>query len=260
MNPVLLDLVHCYTERCCFSQSVRGLLGSLGVALHTQDLAIQRIAAIFICFYGERASTVLTAVTLEVEVLVKSYHSDRLLAARGWNNGFITAHTHRGETPVVILDTVGVVVVISDKGCPLEYTRAGAAAETVGVETLSNCLQHTVCNLLPTSRTHSQGAHVAVLTLWRTIPVIELHALQGAVTGHATEAGGVEEFIHGPHCWLSTGESLTTFSTNLCRRGGDEGWVRIHVSNEVLGHPLQLLHFFHVQRNPSTCTRNWARG
>lgn len=41
----------------------------------------------------------LTAVTLEVEVLVKSYHSDRLLAAWGWNNGFITAHTHRGETP-----------------------------------------------------------------------------------------------------------------------------------------------------------------
>lgn len=59
---------------------------------------------------------------------------------------------------MVILDTVGVVVVISDEGCPLKYTRAGAAAETVGVETLSNCLQHTVCDLLPTSRTHSQGA------------------------------------------------------------------------------------------------------
>lgn len=41
----------------------------------------------------------LTTVTLKVEVLVESHHSDCLLAARGWNNGFITAHTQGGETP-----------------------------------------------------------------------------------------------------------------------------------------------------------------
>lgn len=41
----------------------------------------------------------LTTVTLKVEVLVESHHSDCLLAASGWNNGFITAHTQRGETP-----------------------------------------------------------------------------------------------------------------------------------------------------------------
>lgn len=59
MNPVLFDLVHSQSEWCCFSRSVRSLLGSLGVALHTQDLAIQWIAAIFIRFYGERTSTIL---------------------------------------------------------------------------------------------------------------------------------------------------------------------------------------------------------
>ena len=57
---------------------------------------------------------------------------------------------------MVILDTVGVVVVISDKRCPLEYAGAGAAAETVGMETLSHRLQHTICNPLPTSGTHGQ--------------------------------------------------------------------------------------------------------
>lgn len=46
------------TDRC-FRQSVLGLFGSLGVALHTQDFAIQRVAAIFIRLYGERASTIL---------------------------------------------------------------------------------------------------------------------------------------------------------------------------------------------------------
>lgn len=42
-----------------FSQSLGGLLGSLGVALHTQDSAVQRVTAIFVGLYGERASAVL---------------------------------------------------------------------------------------------------------------------------------------------------------------------------------------------------------
>lgn len=58
---------------------------------------------------------------------------------------------------MVILDTVGVVVVISDEGGPLQYTGAGAAAETVGMETLSHRLQHAVCDPLATSGTNCQG-------------------------------------------------------------------------------------------------------
>lgn len=41
----------------------------------------------------------LTTVTLEVEVLIESHHSDCLLTAWGWNDGVITAHTQRGELP-----------------------------------------------------------------------------------------------------------------------------------------------------------------
>lgn len=43
----------------------------------------------------------LTTVTLEVEVLVESHHSDRLLAARGRDDGLIAAHAQRGETPEI---------------------------------------------------------------------------------------------------------------------------------------------------------------
>ena len=57
--------------------------------------------------------------------------------------------------------------------------------------------------------------HVTVLTLRGAIPVIELHALQGAVTGHTTETVGVEEFIHGSDCWLCAGQSLTTLPADL---------------------------------------------
>lgn len=59
IDPVLLDLVHSLTEKCGCSQSLCGLLGSLGVALHAQDLSVQWITAVFIRLNGERASTVL---------------------------------------------------------------------------------------------------------------------------------------------------------------------------------------------------------
>lgn len=62
------------------------------------------------------------------------------------------------QIPVVILDTVGIVIVISDEGRPLKCAGTGAAAKTVGVETLAHRLQHTVCDPLPTSGTHGQGA------------------------------------------------------------------------------------------------------
>lgn len=52
----------------------------------------------------------LTAVTLKVEVLVQSHHSDSLLAASGWNNGFITAHTQRGETPGIKETSVSLII------------------------------------------------------------------------------------------------------------------------------------------------------
>ena len=187
---------------------------------------------------------------------------------------------------MVILDTVGVVVVISDERRPLKYTGAGAAAETVGVETLAHRLQHTVCNLLSTSGTHRQGIlrrnrknirckkrhrrtfkckrmwpslltkntqnktvnllkqlkvksvydfvsphHIAVLTLRWAVPVIELHALQGAVAAHATEAVGVEEFIHGSHSRLGTGESLATLATNLYKEEGEGGFTKVTFLN-----------------------------
>lgn len=62
---------------------------------------------------------------------------------------------------------------------------------------------------------NSSPHHVAVLTLRGAISVIELHALQGAMTAHTTETVGVEEFIHRSYCWLRTGQSLTTIAANL---------------------------------------------
>lgn len=162
------------------------------MALHTQDLTIQGVTAVLIGFNGEGAGTVLTTVTLKMKVFVEGHHSNGLLAARSWNNGLIAAHAQRRETPVVILNTVRVVVVVGDERRPLQYTGAGATAETMGMKTLSHCFEHAVCDPLPTPGAHCQRVHVAVFTLRSAIPVIELHALQGAMTAHTTEAVGMK--------------------------------------------------------------------
>lgn len=81
--------------------------------------------------------------------------------------------------------------------------------------------------------------HVAVLALRGTIPVVKLHALQGAMTAQATEAVGVEEFIHGPHCRLSTGQGLATLPTNLwngkrgkrTEKGRERDYLQIRASS-----------------------------
>lgn len=78
---------------------------------------------------------------------------------------------------MVIFDTVGVVIVIGDEWSALQGAAAGSAEETAGMETLAHCLQDTICDPLPTAGTHRQRIHVAVLTLRRSVTVVELHAL-----------------------------------------------------------------------------------
>lgn len=240
-------------------RSLRGPLGPLGVALHTQNFTIQGVAAVLVRFDGEGAGTVLTTITLKMKVFVEGHHSNSLLAAWCWNNGLIAAHTQRRKTPVVILNTVRVVVVVCDERRPLQYTGAGATAETMGMKTLSHRFENTVCDPLPTSGAHCQGVHVAVFTLRGAVSVIELHALQGAMAAHTTEAVGMKQFIHGPHCRLCTGQGLTTFSTDLCWRRGDDWGVCVHVFHEVLCHLLQLFYLFHVERDTSSFTRRRGR-
>lgn len=194
-----------------------------------------------------------------MKVFVEGHHTHSLLAARSRNNGLIAAHAQGGETSVVILNAVGVVFVIGDERCPLQDTGTGAAAETVGMKALSHRFKHAVCDSLLTPGAHGQRAHVAVFTLRGAVPVIELHALQGAMAAHTTETVGVKEFIHGSHCRLGTGQGFTTFPTHLCRGRGNDRRVCVHVFHEVLRHPLQLFYLLHVERSTSHFARRRGR-
>lgn len=146
---------------------------------------------------------------------------------------------------MVILDTVGFVVVISDERSSLQRAVAGGAEETVSMKTLTHCFQDAICDALPTAGTHGQRTHVAFLALRCAITIIELHALQGALAAHTAETVGVEEFIHCPHCWLRSRQRLSTFTTHLCCWGGDHRRMFVHVLNKVLGHFLQFFHLSH---------------
>lgn len=136
------------------------------MALHAQNSAIQWITAISICLYRERTDTVLTSVALQVKVLLQGNDPDCFLTAWVRNNWLIAAHTDGRETPVVIRNAVGVIIVISDERSPLQCAATGSAAETVSMETLPHCFQNTVCDPLPTARTNCQRIHITLLTLW----------------------------------------------------------------------------------------------
>lgn len=106
---------------------------------------------------------------------------------------------------MIIRNTERVVIVICDEWSTLQCAFTGSAAETVGMETLAHCFQHTIRDPLPTAGTNRKRIHITLLTLWRSITVIELHALQGALASHAAETVRVEEFVHGPHRRLGSG-------------------------------------------------------
>lgn len=88
---------------------------------------------------------------------------------------------------MIIGNTEGVVIVIRDEWSTLQCAATGSAAETVGMETLAHRFQHTIRDPLPTAGTNRQGTHITILTLWSSIAVIELHALQGALASHTAE-------------------------------------------------------------------------
>lgn len=180
-----------------------------------------------------------------MKVLLQGYNSEGFLTARVRNNWLIAAHTQRRKPSVVIRDTVGVVIVISDEWRALQCAATGSAAETVSMETLAHCFQHAICDPLSTARTNCQRVHIALLTLWRSITVIKLHSLQGALAGYTAETVRVEKFVHCPDCRLRPGESLSTLSTHLCRRRGDNWGTVVHVFNEIFGHPFKLFNFSH---------------
>lgn len=60
----------CFGFVAAYHKSLFGLLVTLGVALHAQDFAIQRVTAISVCLYGKGASAILTSVALQVKVLL----------------------------------------------------------------------------------------------------------------------------------------------------------------------------------------------
>lgn len=113
---------------------------------------------------------------------------DPLPTARTHRQRALQTHTHRKSTPKTKANV---------------YRKASICVQTG--QNQCGSLWNVMC------LAHS----VAVLTLRCAVTVVELHALQGALTAHAAETMRVEEFIHRSHCGLRSGQSLSTFTTHL---------------------------------------------
>jgi hypothetical protein len=155
-------------------------------------MAIQREAAVFICLNGQWLPTVLTLVTLHVEVLVQSDHSHSLITARLRHDRLRADRAPRGVLLVVVRDTVGPVGLVHDEGGTLQRAGTDHAGETLWVVCFASSSQHAVSDGLPTGVTLLQGVGIAALTVWRPLQAVELLSLELLFTLVASKAGDVE--------------------------------------------------------------------
>lgn len=84
----------------------RQVLDASSAAALTQDVSIQRVAALTLAFGRQQEAALLTNVAVNVEAAVKSYDPDGFLLARFGHDGLATHGAARGVLPVEVVDAV----------------------------------------------------------------------------------------------------------------------------------------------------------
>ena len=186
--------VVCDWDRTCDAEGAsHSGLGSGSVAVPTQHVAIQGETAVVIRLDRQGLPTVLTLVTLHVEVLVQSDHSHGLITARLRHDGLCADRAPWGILLVVVRNTMGPVGLVHNEGGALQGAGTDHAGEAVWVVGFARGAQHALCDGLPTSVALFQGISVAALTIWRPLQAVELLSLQLLLALMAGKAGDMEE-------------------------------------------------------------------
>lgn len=186
-------VVHGGEGTCSLGGGPSSTLGSSSVALPTKDVAVQRETAVVICLNGQGLPTVLTLVTLHMEVLVQSDYSYGLIFARLRHDGLRAHGAPWSILLVIVRDTVGLVVLVHNEGGALQGAGTDHAGEATRVVGFAGGPQHAVRDGLPTGVALLQGLGVAALAIRHPFQAVELPALQLRLTLMAGEAGDMEQ-------------------------------------------------------------------
>lgn len=207
------------------------------VAGLTEDVSIQGVAALVVSF-GQKTTTVLTAIAVHMEITVQSHNADSLLLAWGWHDRFLAHRTARGKFLVEVLNAVNKTASINGKWDAVQATVAHHAGEAVGVVGLPGGTEDPLHDGLRTHTALLQGINVAGLAVCLLLHSIERLSSELDITDNAGEAIHVEDLIHG--------STSCSFSNDIFPTAGTAAkvvlsrWV-LHVIQHLLGQVLELI-------------------
>lgn len=200
-------------------------------------MSVQGVAALVVSF-RQKATTILTAVAVHVEITVQSHDADGLLLARGRHDRLLAHRTAWGKFLVEVLDAMDEATGVHGKRDAIQAAVAHHAGEAVGVVGLPGGPEDPLHDGLVAHVALLQGINVAGLTVGLLLHGIERLSSELVVTDDAGEAVHVEDLIHGGASCPFSNHVLPTASTAakvLIRRG------IFHVIQHLLGQVLQLI-------------------
>lgn len=187
-------------------------LDAVGVAVLAKNMTIQWVTALIITL-REQTATILTAVTLHMEIPVQGHYADGLLLARSRHYGLFTHRATRGKLLVEVLDAVDVVGGVHGEGDAVQAPVTHHTGKAVWVVSFTRRPQNTLHDGLTADVTGLQGVDVARLTVSLLVHSIEGFASQLAAAGHANKAIHMKDLIHGSAASSFTNHVLPTAGT-----------------------------------------------
>lgn len=207
------------------------------VAGLTEDVSIQRVAALVVAF-GQETATVLTAVAMNMEIAIQSHNPDSLLLAWGWHDRLLAHRTSGGKFLVEVLNAVNEATSIHGEWDPIKAAVAHHTGKAVRMIGLPGGSQNPLHDGLGAHAALLQGINVAGLTVSFLFHGIEGLSPELVAADDAGETVHVEDLIHGSASCPFPNDILPTASTAakvfICR------WI-FHVIQHLLGQVFEFI-------------------
>lgn len=183
----------------------------------TEEVIVQRVAALVCRLHRQENAAVLTAITVFVEIPSHALDFEGVLPVSG-DDGSLTDAAHRGKLPVEVCHAVHLVLAVQREALVADAAGTGHAGEAGWVEGLAQGPDDLLLDHFPTLAALLQGVLVARLAQGAPILLVESLPSQLAAAGTTGEALGVVLPLHGLDSQLSRGHGLVTETTDICGR------------------------------------------
>lgn len=174
-----------------------GRLDQRQVAGFTQDLPVQRVAAVFIRLWRENYPTHLTAVAVFMEGASETLHGVAVRSVLPRDYELPTDTALRSVLPVIVLQAVHLSHLPLGESLLSDWLPAGGADEAGRVIGSLQCSDHVIHNDLTTGPAGLQTGLIAVFTQWNAGLVVVHFPSERSVALPALETAAVVRPVQG---------------------------------------------------------------